>query len=291
VRFQLNLQPPHGTDDEEIERAVSLAGEVDLVVVAVGTTAEVESEGFDRVSLSLPGRQDELVRRVAGANPHTVVIVNAGAPVLMPWADEVAAVLLAWFPGQEFGNALADVLLGLAEPGGRLPMSWPATEDGLPSTQPLDGILTYDEGLFIGYRRYDRDRVLPLFPFRHGLGYTTWSFVSIDASPPAEPDADILVTVTVRNTGTRRGRQVIQLYASHPDSSIERPVRWLVGFVTVDVEAGEDVAATITVPPRAFAHWSVHDGGWVVEPGTFTLAAGPSCAVLPISTKITIPPA
>ena len=130
--FQLNLRPPHGSDDEEIERAVALARDADVAVVVVGTTEEVESEGFDRTSLALPGRQDELVRRVAQANPATVVVVNAGAPVLLPWADEVAAILVAWFPGQEFGDALADVVLGGSEPGGRLPTTWPSGEDGLP---------------------------------------------------------------------------------------------------------------------------------------------------------------
>lgn len=135
--FQLNLQPPHGSDDEEIERAVALARAADVAVVVVGTTEEVESEGFDRDSLALPGRQDELVRRIAEANPRTVVVVNSGAPVLLPWAEEVAAVLLAWFPGQEFGNALADVLLGVREPGGRLPTVWPASERGCPPPSRL----------------------------------------------------------------------------------------------------------------------------------------------------------
>ena len=134
--FQLNLQPPHGSDDEEIERAVALARDADVAVVVVGTTEEVESEGFDRTSLALPGRQDELVRRVAEANPRTVVVVNAGAPVLLPWADEVAAILVAWFPGQEFGGALADVVLGVAEPGGRLPVTWPDTRTACPRRSP-----------------------------------------------------------------------------------------------------------------------------------------------------------
>ncbi len=189
VNFQLNLAPPHRDDDQEIEHASLTAGAADAVVLVVGTTEEVESEGFDRVSLSLPGRQDELVRRVAAANSNTVVVVNAGAPVLMPWAQDVAAVLLAWFPGQEFGNALADVLLGRAEPGGRLPTTWPATDAGLPSTRPVRGVLRYDEGLMIGYRDEGRGERKTLFPFGHGLGYSSWEYESIDV--PARRDARV----------------------------------------------------------------------------------------------------
>ena len=232
--FQLNLQPPRGSDDEEIERAVSAARDADVAVVVVGTTEEVESEGFDRSSLALPGRQDELVRRVAEANPRTVVVVNAGAPVLLPWADDVAAVLLAWFPGQEFGNALADVLLGVLEPGGRLPTTWPRTEEGLPSTQPVDGVLQYDEGLFVGHRAYDRDGREPRYRFGHGLGYTTWSFEAMTVE-------DASVTVRLRNRGARPGREIVQVYASRPDSAVERPLRWLAGFATAEAAAGAEV--------------------------------------------------
>ncbi len=290
VSFQLNLQPPHGTDDDEINRAVALAAEADVAIVVVGTTEEVESEGFDRPSLSLPGRQDELVRRVAEANPRTVVVVNAGAPVLLPWAESVAAVLLAWFPGQEFGNALADVLLGLSEPGGRLPTTWPSSEDGLPSTQPVDGVLRYDEGLLIGYRGADSERPRPRYPFGHGLGFSAWTYMAIDAPRHAAPGADVEVTVRVRNGGIRRSREVIQIYASRPAGSVERPVRWLVGFAPVDAEPGEDATVTVTVPPRSFEHWSVDDRRWLAEPGTFVLAAGSSSEALPLCTEIAIRP-
>jgi beta-glucosidase len=286
--FQLNLRPPHASDDEEIERAVARARAADVAIVVVGTTEEVESEGFDRASLSLPGRQDELVRRVADANPSTVVVVNAGAPVLLPWADQVAAVLIAWFPGQEFGNALADVLLGLVEPGGRLPTTWPSSADDLPSTRPVDGVLPYDEGLFVGYRGYGRRRPAPLYPFGHGLGYTTWRYDSIEVPEHIAPGADVAVAVRVRNTGTRRGREVVQLYASRPDGSVERPIRWLVGFAGVEAEAGEDVTATVLVRARALEHWDVQEGRWRVERGTFGLAAGGSCAVLTVSAEVTI---
>jgi beta-glucosidase len=279
---QLSLEPPHGTDDEEIAAATSLAAASDVAVVVVGTTAEVESEGFDRRSLSLPGRQDELVRRVIAANPRTVVVVNSGAPVLLPWAQDAAAVLLSWFGGQEFGNALADVLLGDTEPGGRLPMTWPASEDGLPSTQPADGVLDYREGLFIGYRALDRDGTEPLFPFGHGAGYTTWSYDSMTvADGAAQAGGGVAVCVQVRNTGPRRGREVVQVYASRPDSVVERPAKWLAGFAAVDADPGETVEVGILIPGRAFQHWS--DQGWAHEPGSFVLAAGPSSASLPLT--------
>jgi beta-glucosidase len=283
--LQLDLDTPHGTDDEEIAAAVSLAAASDVAVVVVGTTAEVESEGFDRTSLGLPGRQDELVRRVAAANPRTVAVVNSGAPVLLPWADDVAAVLLTWFAGQEFGHALADVLLGEAEPGGRLPSTWPASEEGLPATQPADGVLAYTEGLFSGYRAYDRGNRSPLFPFGHGTGYTTWSYEDITVD--TGPSGDVAVCVTVRNAGARRGREVIQVYASRldpQDSAVERPVKWLAGFAAVDADPGETVQAGIIVPERAFQHWSAT--GWTTEPGPFQLAAGPSSASLPLAATV-----
>ena len=280
--FQLNLQPPHPSDDEGIEQAVELARHADAAVIVVGTTEEVESEGFDRTSLALPGRQDELVQRVAAVNPRTIVVVNAGAPVLLPWADEVAAVLLAWFPGQEFGNALADVLLGDAEPGGRLPTTWPASEDGLPSTQPVDGVLSYDEGLRVGYRDPDRDA---RYPFGHGLGYTTWEYRAIHAPEQVAAGEEIAVTVTVANTGDRRGREVVQVYAARPDGAVERPPRWLVGFATVDAEPGDEVTVRTPVRARSLEHW---DGGWTVEPGRFQLAAGPSSAAQPVTTEVEV---
>jgi beta-glucosidase len=288
VNFQLNLARPYRGDEQEIEHAIAAARGADVVILVVGTTEEVESEGFDRASLSLPGHQDELVQRVAAANPNTVVVVNAGAPVLMPWAQDVAAVLITWFPGQEFGNALADVLLGLTEPGGRLPTTWPAAETSLPSTNPIGGVLRYEEGLSVGYRDARRDPRNTLFPFGHGLGFSSWEYESIDAPRDARAGAPVHVTVGVRNTGTRRSREVVQVYASRRDSAIERPVRWLVGFAPVRAEPGERATATLVVAPRAFEHWNIEDGRWAVEPGTFELAAGPSSAALSLCARITV---
>ena len=279
--FQLNVELPHGSDEEELERAVAAAAGADLAVVVVGTTEDVESEGFDRESLALPGRQDELVRRVLEANPRTVVVVNAGAPVLLPWAEEVPAVLLTWFPGQEFGHALADVLLGDAEPGGRLPTTWPATTDGLPSTRPVDGTLPYEEGIFIGYRAYERDGRTPLYPFGHGLGYTSWEYLELACDAEG-------VQVTVRNMGARRGREVAQVYASRSDSAIERAPQWLVGFGSAEVEPGEEATMHIALPARSFAHWDVDAGAWQVEPGTYRITTGPSSAEQGLIIELTV---
>ena len=301
--FQLLLEPPHGTDDEEMEAAVALAAGSDVAVVVVGTTAEVESEGFDRTSLALPGRQDELVRKVAAANPRTVVVVNSGAPVLLPWADQVPAVLLTWFGGQEFGNALADVLLGEAEPGGRLPTTWPASEDGLPSAQPDDGVLTLHRGPVHRLPRLRPRRARAAVPVRprprlHHLvlrldhrGLRRGEPVgrnagSGGATPPTPPENRGRRCVEVRNTGSRPGREVVQVYASRPDSAVERPVRWLAGFAAVDAGPGETVTVGILLPERAFQHWA--DGGWTLEAGTFALAAGSSSASLPLTGGVTI---
>jgi beta-glucosidase len=278
LTVQLNVAPVVD-EQEEFEHAVSLAAESDIAVVVVGTNEEVESEGFDRTSLALPGRQDELVSAVAAANPRTLVIVNSGAPVLLPWADEVAAVLVSWFPGQEFGNALADVLTGTVEPGGRLPVTWPASEEGLPSVQPVNGELPYDEGLLIGYRWYLSTGRDSLFPFGHGLGYTTWAYEGIAV------DGDT-VTVSVRNTGERGGREVVQLYASQPNSAVERAPRWLVGSAIVDAAAGDVANAVITLGDHNFRHWDSSTHTWTIEPGSYQLHAGRSVVDLPLTDEI-----
>jgi len=198
-------------------------------------------------------------------------VINSGAPVLLPWIEEVATVLVSWFPGQEFGNALADVLTGVVEPGGRLPVTWPASEEGLPSVTPVNGELPYDEGLLIGYRWYLATERTPAFPFGHGFGYTTWAYEDITV------DGDN-IGVTVRNSGSRPGREVVQLYASRPDSAVERPPRWLVGSAAVEAAAGETVNVVITVGDHNFRHWDSSAHAWMTEPGTYQLHAGRSVA-------------
>ena len=279
LTVQLNVEPV-SDEQSEFDHAVSLAAESDVAVVVVGTNEEVESEGFDRTSLALPGRQDELVSAVAAINPRTVVVVNSGAPVLLPWADDVAAVLVSWFPGQEFGNALADVLTGAVEPGGRLPVTWLASDEGLPPVTPVNGELPYDEGLLIGYRWYLATDRTPAFPFGYGLGYTTWAYEDMAVNGNT-------VTVTVRNSGARGGREVVQVYASRADSRVQRARRWLVGSAAVDVAPGEVAQAVITLGDHSFRNWDSSAHAWMTEPGAYQLHAGRSVNDTPLSAELT----
>ncbi|WP_422872732.1 beta-glucosidase family protein [Curtobacterium sp. RRHDQ66] len=277
LAYQFGTEPSDEDPSVLIASAVGAARGADVAVVVVGTNSKVESEGYDRSSLALPGHQDELVAAVAAVNPNTIVLVNAGSPVEMPWRNDVAAVLLTWFGGQEYGNAVADVLTGASEPGGRLPTTWPVAMSDVPvlDVTPVDGVVRYDEGVHIGYRAWLRAGVQPAYPFGHGLGYTTWTIDGIVGSPVVRAGDAAIVTATVTNTGARAGKHVVQVYASRETSAIDRPVRWLVGFAPVRLEAGESTEVSIEVPARAFAHW---DDAWAYEPGTFTLHVGASVA-------------
>ena len=288
LALRVGIPPLDSDEDLLIADAADAARTAELAIVVVSTSAEVESEGFDRGSLRLPGRQDDLVRAVVAANPRTIVVVNAGAPVLLPWRDEAAAVLACWFPGQEFGAALADVLSGDAEPGGRLPVTWPATEDHVPvrNVTPVDGRLAYDEEIHIGYRAYLRDAAAPAYPFGHGLGYTTWRVVDVDAPPTIAHDSEARILVTLDNVGTRPGKAVVQAYLERVSpSAVDRPVRWLAGFAAVTAAAGQTTTAELTLSWRRFAHWN---SGWSLEPGDYRLRTGFSSTDLPVEAIITV---
>ncbi|AZS71662.1 glycosyl hydrolase [Streptomyces lydicus] len=287
LTFALGHRAPQADADAELAEAVRAAAAADVAIVVVATTEETESEGFDRGDLRLPGRQDELVRRVAAANPHTVVVVNSGSPVELPWREQVPAVLLSWFPGQEAGAALADVLLGAHEPGGRLPTTWPARLDDAPVTTvtPADGQLDYAEGVFIGYRAWQRSAAAPAYPFGHGLGYTDWEYESLDTTPDS-------VRVRIRNAGDRPGREVVQIYLAPtadaaPDAP-ERPARWLAGFAVVEAGPGESAEAEIPLPDRAFAVWDAEDGGWHRVKGVYLVEAAHSVDDRRLTAEVTV---
>ncbi|MEU4694985.1 glycoside hydrolase family 3 C-terminal domain-containing protein [Actinoplanes sp. NPDC023714] len=281
VATTLGHRAPGPDDEGLIAEAVALAARSDVAVVVVGTTEQVESEGFDRTSLALPGRQDELVSRVAAANPRTIVVVNAGSPVLLPWSDEAAAVLLTWFPGQEAGAALADVLLGVSEPGGRLPTTWPRREEDCPvlDVRVTDGALTYEEDIFVGYRGWLRSGASPLFAFGHGLGYTTFAYEDLQVAGTG-------VRVTVTNTGERPGREVVQIYLSSA-ADAGRPPLWLAGFASVTAVPGEKVTVEIPLPERAFQIW---DESWRTIPGDYTVTAAHALDDPRLTTSLTVSP-
>jgi beta-glucosidase len=289
VVVSVTHRDPERDPESLLREAETEAACADVAVVVVSTTETVESEGADRKDLRLPGRQDELVRRVSAANPRTVVVVNCGAPVEMPWRNDVAAVLLTWFPGQEGGHALADMILGNVEPGGRLPTTWAAKLDHAPVTDvtPHQGRLIYEEDLFIGYRAWDRSHLKPAYWFGHGLGYTCWSYESLRLDLQG-PDQSVTARVTVRNIGARTGREVIQIYLSLAADDQERPDRWLAGFASVEARPGEEVTVTVQVPCRAFQTWSAGAGGWVTRPGDYRVHACRSAGDVRLTSPITI---
>ncbi|MEV7634512.1 glycoside hydrolase family 3 C-terminal domain-containing protein [Microbacterium sp. NPDC089318] len=267
--------------------AADLARSADIAVVVVGTNHQTESEGVDRDSLALPGAQDELVRAVVAANPRTVVVVNAGSPVLLPWRKDVPAILCTYFGGQEMGGAVADVLLGDSEPGGRLPTTWPAEEADLPvgGVRPVSGVVRYDEGLHIGYRAWLARDIAPAFHFGHGLGYTTWTFSSLKVNGQVGRGG-ISAECHVINAGTREGSTIVQLYLERTSpSSVDRPVRWLVGFASIRARAGATARTVVEIEDRAFAHWS---DGWKLEPGEYLIRAGGSVDDLPLTFPLTV---
>ena len=265
-----------------LERAVRAASTADVAIVVVGTNDDWESEGHDRVSLALPGEQDELVRRVVAANPNSVVVLNTGAPVDLDWADEVPALLQVWFGGQEMANALTDVLLGDASPGGRLPLTYPVRLEDNPSYGNFPGEfgkVHYGEGLLVGYRWYDTRQVATRFPFGFGLGYTTF-----EVGAPANSTLSFTrgtassVDLTVTNTGTRAGAEVVQAYVAPLAARVMRPRKELKAFAKAALEPGSSAPVRLELDDRSFAYWAPDTAEWRVDPGRYELHIGRSVA-------------
>jgi beta-glucosidase len=269
--------------EPDIAAAVGAARAADVAIVFAGLDAEWDNEGLDRPGIELPHRQNELIARVAAANAHTVVVLQSGSPLLLPWLDAVPAVLQAWYPGQECGNAIADVLLGAAEPGGRLPQTWPMRiEDSVAFGDPrqypgVDGHVVYGENLSIGYRHYETHGVTPRFAFGHGLSYSTFAHEGLALDRDTlRPDETLNVTLTVRNTGGRVGSEVVQLYVHDEASTLSRPRQELKGFAKVTLEPGQSQTVSLTLGMRAFAAYDDVRGHWVAEAGRFEVRLGAS---------------
>ncbi len=274
--FRLGHLPP--VPDDAIERAVDLAAQSDAALLFIGLNGDWESEGHDRNDMELTGRQNELVSRVAAANPRTVVMLQTGSPVAMPWLDVVPSVLQAWYPGQECGNAIADVLFGAANPSGKLPQTFPVRLEDNPAfiNYPGEnGRVRYGEGVSVGYRYYDKKKVEPLFPFGHGLSYTSYSYGEPRLSADAiGPDETLIVEVDVTNTGRRAGPEVVQLYVRDAEANVFRPEKELKGFARVVLEPGQTSTATMTLDRSSLAYWDDARHTWVAEAGDFDVLVG-----------------
>ena len=260
----------------QVAEAVRVAAAADVVVVVVGLPDVHESEGFDRADLALPPAMDDLVTTLAAVNERTVVVLQNGAPVALPWADQPAAVLEAWLGGQAGGSALADVLTGAVEPGGRLAESFPVDVTDLPADADFADHPTrvvHRETLHVGYRFHDTFGVAPRFAFGHGLGYTTWE---LGEATVAGEGTDLTVTVPVTNTGERRGKQVVQLYVHDVEASVHRPEQELQAFAVAVLGPGETAQVALPLDRRSFAVWDVATGTWAVEAGTYELRLGTS---------------
>jgi beta-glucosidase len=285
-------QPPHAKD--MIAEAVKLARNSDVVVLVAGLTNEWESEGFDRADMKLPGAQNELIERVAKANKNTIVVLNVGSPVEMPWIDKVPAVLQLWYNSQEQGNALADVLFGDVNPSGKLPTTFPVRLQDNPAyiNYPGEhGKVRYGEGIFVGYRYYDKKEIEPLFPFGHGLSYTTFQYSNLRLSARSlSPNELLKVRVDVTNTGKVTGKEVIQLYVRDVNSTVARPPKELKAFTKVELAPKQTKTITFTLDREAFWYFDVTRNAWTTEPGHFELLVGASSRDIRLSETFTLAP-
>jgi beta-glucosidase len=287
---RLGCRPPALADT--IERAAALAAASDVAIVCVGFGGDWQREGFDRGELGLPGKQDALIEQVVAANPRTIVVLNTGSPISMPWLNQVAAVVQVWYPGQECGNAIADVLFGDTNPSGKLPQTFPVRLGDTPTYLDFpgeNGKVYYEEGLFVGYRFYDRRKIAPLFPFGFGLSYTTFSYSSLQLSTQQIGLEDTLqVSIDITNTGQRAGKEVVQVYVRDKQASLQRPEKELKAFTKVQLEPGERKTVILSLTRDTLAYYDDLTHEWIAEAGEFEVLIGASSQDIRASATFTL---
>ncbi len=287
--WRVGCLPP--VPENSIAVAAQLAATCDVAVLFAGLSGEWESESYDRPHMELPGDQNALIAAVAAANPNTIVVLNTGSPVTMPWLADVPAVLQAWYAGQEAGNALADVLFGAADPSGRLPQTFPVRLQDNPTfiNYPGEnGHVLYGEGIFVGYRYYDMKNVAPLFPFGHGLSYTTFTYTNLRLNGTTfKPGDTVTASVDVTNTGQRAGQEVVQAYVRDVRSKLVRPFKELKAFAKVSLSPGETQTINLTLDDASLAYYDPAKPGWVAEAGDFELHVGRSAEDIRLTTSFT----
>lgn len=277
----------------DLATAVAGAKAAKVAIVFVNTD---DSEGRDRPNLELPNHQDELVEAVAAANPNTIVVLNTGGPVLMPWIDKIGGLIEAWYPGQEDGNAIAAILCGDVNPSGKLPLTFPRTAAEISTSTTgqwpgVNGSSTYSEKLDVGYRWYDAHHVQPLFPFGYGLSYTTFKLSRVRVTPAkiagGDSTANVRVDLQVKNTGKREGAEVIQVYVEQPQKNGEPP-RQLRAFTKVDLEAGQSKSVTLNLNPRSFSIYDPELEAWKMPSGRYEILVGTSSRDLPLQRDVEV---
>ena len=281
--LRVGWAPP---EPQLLSNAVAAAKRADVAVVFA---AEQLGEGYDKLALGLPGDQDRLIEAVAEANPRTIVVLHTSNPVAMPWVNNVAAVIEAWYPGQEAGPSIASVLFGDVNPSGKLPMTFPADETQGPATKwteyPGDGYTAnFTEGVLVGYRWYDAKNQQPLFPFGHGLSYTTFKYDNLQVQSAADAAT---VTVRLTNTGARDGAEVAQLYLECPPDALEPPLQ-LKGFEKTMLKPGESKTLTFALDKNALSAWDEASHGWRLYPGSYTVHVGSSSRDLRVKAAFSI---
>ncbi|MDR1355091.1 MAG: glycoside hydrolase family 3 C-terminal domain-containing protein [Propionibacteriaceae bacterium] len=287
------------SSDALIKDAQRLAATKDVAIIFAGLPDEYESEGFDRENLAMPEKQNRLIAAVAAANPNTIVVLQLGAPVELPWASQVKAILVSYLGGQAGSSAAVDVLVGAAEPGGRLAETWPVCLADVPSPPPYYPALglsaEYRESIFVGYRYYDKTEVAPAYPFGYGLSYTTFEYdgFNLELSAPDTTATEVSVSFTVTNTGTRPGSEVAQVYVglsaeSAAASTVFRPVRELKGFTKLQLQPGESQKVSVKLDARAFSYYNVAAKQWAIETGTYVVSVGASSSDIRLSGTVNI---
>jgi beta-glucosidase len=269
--------------------ASALARSSDVAIVMVGDN---QSEGSDP-SISLSGNQNALVQAVASANPNTIVVLKTGTAALMPWVNQVPAILEAWYPGQEDGNAVADVLFGDVNPSGKLPLTFPANVSDQPGQVATGSSVTYTEGVFVGYRHYDAHTIAPLFPFGHGLSYTTFQYQNFSISPGSSSSVDKLqpkvrIELDVTNSGAVAGAEAVQVYIGMPTNDVPQPPKQLKGLQKIQLNPGQTGHVQVDLDFRSFAYWDVISHDWKIASGTYQMLVGSSSRDIRFQGQITI---
>lgn len=280
-------------NDKLISDAVNAAKNSDAAIVFAGTNYTYESEGYDRKDLALPNEQDELINQIAAANKNTIVVLTTGSPVLMDkWIDNVDGLIEAWFAGEQAGNAIAEILLGETNPSGKLPITFPKRWEDCSAYNTYkkeDGITRYEDGIYVGYRHFEKYKIEPLFPFGYGLSYTSFEYSELNLSSKEINDNDKLaITLKLKNTGMLKGSEVVQLYIKDIQSSLDRPLQELKGFKKVSLNPGEEKTIELTIDKDALSFFDPKTKKWVAESGEFEVLIGSSSKDIKLRDSFTL---